>query len=196
MLASFTDLTNDQIKKIKIGSYYYILNLDNIETLRYITDSSHCYLEEQVIDSKDSKIYTHDMVNKVNKLADDIDIYYYSSWQMIEEKEEEIERYFNRKSMKPSNEDLTKAESGIEYQKFIKSFRESVRDHRACIQEQIRRFKPHLLGMMQSFLKIGASKYDFLISVSQDFYDTYHHSNRVLYYMYWKIIEDFDYKST
>lgn len=195
LLANMKKSTNNKNKNnnIKIGSYYYILNLNNAETKRYIAQSTHYYLEEQVLDSKDSKIYSDDMVNKIHKLASDVDIYYYCSQQMIEETGKEIEKDFNRKIIKLTEEDNKRAASNIEYQKCIKAIKDSVKEHRFYIQEQIRILKPILLERLQYFLDTGASKYDFLIFLSCQTYDTRPNGNRVLFLIYWKIVNDYTY---
>lgn len=193
---SYLDYGDDDI--LKLGSKYFIINLDNIDVQRYIADPTPVYLLEYLQDidhSSDGELkkYGSITLKKIKSLSLRIVPLDYCSKELIADVERDVERDFSHlESIKGRTKNIENIKTGHEYNILLKKFIKFTKESRFEIEESIRNLKPPYLEIMDDFIKNKAgSPLDFLIYMAcKDYKDGSKYITE-LYRANWKTIKEF-----
>jgi hypothetical protein len=185
--------------RIKIGVYYYLLNLDNKKIQQLIADQTPLRLKQYLKDYKNStdieeKKYGQNIIRKIDSLSLDVDPYYYCSEKLFEDTIDNTDRDFPHTKVQKEQIQKISFKSDLEFEKVIKVLKKETKEQRFEDIEYARKQKPLYLDAMVIFMKnnYGSSIFDFLIHICCILFDsTSNNINNVRYRTLWKVATDY-----
>ena len=185
-------LNSVDLMELKIGSRYYLLNLDNLGVKQYLADQTPFYLGNY-LDYHDPlgtelKKYGKDILRKIDDLSIDISPYYYCSEEVFSDVDAKVRIDFPYYKM-PDKVETETTHSRDDYMKIINGIKQDHKYKGQYYQSISRKVKPHFLEFMESFIKDHLdTPYDFLIYFSRKHISHQSSDNYDEYRMYWTIM--------
>lgn len=185
--------------RIKIGVYYYLLNLDDKKIQQLIADQTPLRLKEYLVDYKNStdiekKKYGQNIIKKIDTLSPNLDPYYYCSEKLIEVTIDNTDRDFPHTKLQKEQIQKISFKSDPEFERVIKVLMKETKEQRFEDLEFARKQKPLYLDAMVLFMKnnYGSSIFDFLIHICCMLFDsTSNNINNLRYRTLWKVVKDY-----